>query len=78
MDVTTGIGVLGATIILVFFLLNQVKKIDQDNLIYDLGNLIGSSLLLYYSYLLGSMPFMILNLVWAGFSLRDIIFHKKE
>lgn len=78
MDVTTLIGVIGAAIILVFFLLNQLHKIDQDNLIYDLGNLIGSSLLLYYSYLLGSVPFMILNFVWAAYSLRDVVFSRSN
>lgn len=73
MDVTTGIGVLGATIILIFFLLNQMGKIDRDDFVYDLGNFIGSAILLYYSYLLGSIPFMILNLVWGGYSLRDVV-----
>lgn len=76
MEALTTIGILGATIILVLFLLNQMGKVDKDDFIYDLGNFIGSATLLYYSYLLGSIPFMILNIIWAGYSLRDVLLKK--
>ncbi len=73
MDIALLIGIAGATIILVFFLLNQFHKINRDSLVYDLANTIGAGLLLYYAFLIGSVPFMILNLIWGGFSLRDAI-----
>jgi hypothetical protein len=73
MDTTTLIGVVGAGVILIFFLLNQTKVLDIDNLWYDLGNTIGSGLLVYYAVLLGSIPFIILNTVWMLFSLKDVV-----
>jgi uncharacterized protein with PQ loop repeat len=72
MDITTIIGVSGAAIILVFFLLNQAYKIKNDSLLYDGANFIGGLLLVIYAFLLSSLPFMILNAVWALFSLRDL------
>ncbi|MCL9971926.1 MAG: hypothetical protein NBV63_00770 [Candidatus Pacebacteria bacterium] len=73
MDTTTLIGVVGAGIILVFFVLNQTKVLDIDNFWYDLGNTVGSGLLVYYAVLLGSIPFIILNVVWMLFSLKDVV-----
>lgn len=71
--ITTLIGIFGAAIILIFFILNESHKISADSFSYDLWNLIGSILLCIYAYLLSSWPFLILNLVWAAFSLKDVI-----
>jgi hypothetical protein len=71
------IGSLGATIILVAFILNQLNKIKNDSLAYDLMNLIGSILLIWYAILLSSIPFLILNGVWAIISLKDIVSRKR-
>lgn len=80
MNTTLIIGVLGATIILIFFILEQSHKISNDSFWYDFGNFIGSALLVVYGYLLSSIPFMILNTVWAIFSFKDIViyFSKKR
>ena len=72
------IGVLGATIILVLFIVEQSHKISNDSLFYDVGNFVGSVLLVVYAYLLSSVPFFILNLVWAAFSLKDIFVDFKK
>lgn len=69
----TLVGVTGAAIILAVFILNQFNKIDRDSIVYDLLNLIGSIFLISYALLLSSLPFLILNAVWAGVSLRDVI-----
>jgi len=73
MDITTIIGVIGAGIILVFFLLNQFKVLSVDNVWYDLANAVGSGFLMVYAYLLESLPFLILNLVWFLFSFKDVV-----
>lgn len=70
---TTLIGTAGATIVLLFFLLNQFNKIKNDNVWYDAGNFVGSLLLVVYAYLLSSVPFLILNAIWAAVSLKDAI-----
>jgi len=73
MNTTLIVGIAGATIILVFFILEQTNKIKNDSLWYDLGNFIGSTLLIVYAIMLSSIPFLILNGVWAIFSLKDTI-----
>ncbi len=73
MDLITLIGSFGAFLILFAFIMNQLHKWQEDYLIYDLVNLIGSLLLVIYAFILSSYPFLILNLVWLGLSLRDVI-----
>lgn len=71
MDITLIIGISGATVILTFFLLNQTHKISNDSLVYDGANFVGGLLLIVYAALLLSLPFIILNIIWTLFSLRD-------
>ncbi|MDQ6985607.1 MAG: hypothetical protein Q9M91_02260 [Candidatus Dojkabacteria bacterium] len=71
--ITLIIGVSGATIVLVAFLMNQLNKWTNDNIKYDFLNFLGSLLLVIYALLLGSVPFLVLNTIWGGFSLIDVI-----
>jgi hypothetical protein len=73
MDTTLIIGIIGATIILIAFLLNQFGRWSRESLSYDVANGIGSALLLAYSYLLESWPFFVLNLVWLLVSIHDVV-----
>ena len=66
------IGIIGMMSILLAFLLNQFQVWQHDSIEYDLINLIGSALLIIYSIELKSMPFTVLNVVWAAVSLKDI------
>lgn len=68
---TLAIGIAGAALILVFFVLNEYHVLSNESLWYDGGNLLGSLLLLIYAYQLGSLPFLILNAIWMLVSLRD-------
>lgn len=70
---TLFIGTVGATIILILFILNQLNKIEIGNFFYDFGNLIGGLLLVYYSILISSIPFLVINAVWALFSAKDVL-----
>lgn len=78
MNTTLIIGILGAAIILAFFLLEQTNKVNNKSLWYDGGNFIGSALLVIYAILLSSIPFLILNGVWAIFSLKDVFIDLKK
>jgi hypothetical protein len=69
----TIIGILGAAIILLCFILNQTHVWKDTDLKYDLLNFIGSALLVVYGLMIHGYPFVVLNGVWAIFSLRDII-----
>lgn len=70
-------GIAGAFFILVAFLLDEFyKNYNSETLPYNLLNLVGSALLIYYAYKLQSWPFLVLNVVWfsaAGIKLCKIL-----
>ncbi len=67
------IGLTGTSLILLAFLMNQINYWSNDSLIYDFINFVGSSLMSFYALTINSFPFLILNLVWALFSLKDVL-----
>lgn len=66
------IGIIGASIILMAFMLLQTHVWKDSYFIYDFANFIGSILLVYYAISSHTYPFAVLNGVWAIVSLRDI------
>lgn len=68
------IGFSGMSLILLGFVMNQTKRWKDDDLIYDGVNAVGGFLLIIYSVLIGSYPFLGLNLVWTVVSVRDVFF----
>ncbi|CAG1020972.1 hypothetical protein DOJK_00689 [Patescibacteria group bacterium] len=75
MDVYTIIGVVGSTVVLTAFLLNQVNKLKNSSPIYDLMNTISSICLFVYAASTNSVPFMVVNAVWGIFSFKDVLFY---
>lgn len=73
MDNVTLIGSLGASLMLLAFVMLQIKKWPSDGVTYDLANLLGGALLVCYAWLLRSWPFLILNGIWTLVALRDLI-----
>lgn len=67
-DINSVIGLAGLLIILAAFVLNIFQKLKANSKIYLLLNLLGSAALAYYALKLGSMPFLVLQVVWAFFS----------
>ena len=67
------IGIVGAGIILLCFILNQFHVWKDTDIKYDLLNFVGSTLLVVYGILIAGYPFVALNGVWAVVSLRDVI-----
>lgn len=74
------IGLAGMIIILTAFILDLFEILHSKNKIYIVLNASGSLILAYYAYLLSSIPFFILNAIWAGAALIDffIILLKKK
>ena len=70
---TTFIGTLGLLLLLSAFVLNQLKILNTETRIYNLLNIAGGGLLSYYAITLNSIPFLILELVWALFALFKLI-----
>lgn len=73
MDTSLIIGVCGTLLILVAFIANETHRWKDTDFTYDAVNFIGSVLLAIYAGLLGSYPFIILNIIWAGVSFRDVL-----
>ena len=71
--ITLIIGFVGASLILVAFILNENKKWSDEDLKYDLANCIGSLFLVIYGVLSKTWPFVVLNVVWFLVSLRDVV-----
>ena len=73
------IGFIGMTMILFAFIMNQLNKWKNDSLLYDGFNAVGGILMVTYALLIKSYPFLILNAVWAIFSIKDVFqsFKKK-
>lgn len=58
-------GIVGVACILIAFLLDEFyKKVNAETVPYNLINILGSGLLVYYAYTLQSWPFVALNAVW--------------
>ena len=71
------LGIIGMLCILWGFLMAQTHRWSEDSFIYDLVNFIGSALLVTYAIAGRAWPFLILNAIWALYSLRDVLFADK-
>jgi hypothetical protein len=71
-DPATLIGTLGVALLLISFLLNQVRLLRSDGYFYLGLNLVGAGLACYSSYLINFMPFVLLEGVWALVALAAI------
>ena len=59
------IGILGMLLILVAFILNEIdSEYNENSILNNVLNVFGSSLLMYYAFVLVAWPFLVLNLVW--------------
>ena len=64
-DAATVIGSTGVTLLLAAFVLNLAKLLRADGYPYTLLNCAGAGLACYSSYLIGFMPFVVLEGVWC-------------
>lgn len=67
------LGITGMICILYGFLMTQLHRWNQDQTRYDIVNFLGSALLLIYAVEGRAWPFVILNGVWALYSLKDVV-----
>jgi hypothetical protein len=65
MSLSTIIGSVGVSLLLIAFLLNLFRVISQENIAYSLLNIIGASLAGYASWLIDYMPFVVLEGTWC-------------
>jgi hypothetical protein len=73
MNINDLIGFTGVAILLLAFLLNLLKKITSNSLPYIIMNIIGAGLACLASWLIGYIPFVILEAVWMAVSVFALI-----
>ena len=72
MDYVLALGTLGLIILLVGFVIEHLRK-KKSRFYFNLLNLIGSSILGVYAILTWNIIFIILECLWAAFSLVYLI-----
>ena len=73
LDSYTIIGFIGALVLMVAVIMNQLGRWQTNDFEYDFINLIGSSILAVYAWQIGSYPLIVLFVVWAIFSAKDVL-----
>ncbi|MGZ3861565.1 MAG: CBU_0592 family membrane protein [Bacteroidia bacterium] len=67
------INTIGASLILIAFFLLMLKKISATDKSYLLLNIFGAGLTCYGAFLLGTMPFVVLEGVWCLVAVYGLI-----
>jgi hypothetical protein len=65
MELSTIIGTVGVSLLLVAFLLNLFKIFPEDSLPYILMNILGASIACMASVLIDFIPFVVLEVIWV-------------
>ena len=73
LDSYTIIGFIGALVLMVAIIMNQLGRWQTNDFEYDFINLIGSAILAVYSWQIGSYPLLALFVVWAVFSAKNVL-----
>jgi len=73
MDAAEVLGSVGVTLILVAFVLNLAGVLARDAGAYLLLNLVGAGLACLSSVLIGFVPFVVLEAVWALAALTGLL-----
>lgn len=73
MEASSLVGTSGVTLLLLAFVLNLLKKLKPDSLIYLLLNVFGAGLAGVSSYMIEFCPFVVLEAVWVFASLIPLL-----
>ncbi len=66
MSAAEGVGSIGVALLLVGFFLNLFGYLDRGARPYHIVNALGAGLACYASWLIGFVPFVVLEGAWAG------------
>jgi hypothetical protein len=72
MNLITLLGIIGSALVLIGFAGNRLRYWRSNSQLYVLLNAVGSGVLVAYSVIIESYPFVALNVVWLLFSVNDI------
>jgi hypothetical protein len=66
-------GIIGMVLVLIGFIMIQIHKWTPDDTAFDVINMIGSGLLMYYAFVGKAWPFFVLNGVFTLYSLKEVV-----
>jgi len=66
-------GIAGMLMLLGAFALNLMRIITENSYLYIILNILGAGILVYHAFEVDSVPFMILEAVWAIFAIYKLI-----
>ncbi len=73
-DVSFIIGLVGMLCILVAFVLDEFwRKFNQETVEYNLLNIFGAGMLVYYGFVIKGWPFVILNAIWSAAAMVKLL-----
>ena len=72
------IGSLGVALLLLAFVLNLMRRLAEDSVLYLLLNFVGALLAAWYAWQGRIIPFVVLEAVWAGSALVRLILGLKK
>ncbi len=75
MNLSDLLATIGVTLLLIAFLLNLLKKIHTEHLLYAILNLFGAALCGISAYMVSFYPFVVLESVWAMVALFALAKH---
>lgn len=67
------LGTIGVALILLAYFLNTARLLPQDGRVFYVMNMVGAALACYASYLIGYMPFVILEGTWTLVSIYGLM-----
>jgi hypothetical protein len=73
MTFSESLGSIGVSILLLAFVLNLLKVLKTESLLYTVLNFFGAGIACYASYLIPYFPFVVLEGVWTIFSFVALI-----
>lgn len=72
-DMPMLVGIVGIVLIFIGYVCTLFGKLKEDSIAFDLLNIIGASLLAYYTYVEGALFFTALLIVWGLVALINMI-----
>jgi hypothetical protein len=69
----TTIGAIGVAVLLVAFVLNLLKQLQEDSSLYLIMNFVGAGAAAWYAVATRATPFIVLECVWAIFALIKLL-----
>jgi hypothetical protein len=67
------INTIGVSLILVAFFLLTLKKISSTNNLYNVLNIAGAGLAGIGAYMIGAIPFVVLESIWCAVAVYGLI-----